>query len=229
MTDEELAAQEAAEAEESTEQTAAEEVTRAPAPPSKQEIADMIAEATERARAEWEAAQAQVSRRTVATNDEDAELERLAKLAGTDFNAYQREVLRIAVAQAEARIDAKYGSRLRPIETNTVVSELATGLNDKGREYIAKYAPQIDPQDLNKETKDILRRAARDYEREHTVVRENVVRTHGDPPQVKTEDKKMADFFAGLASAHAGISADDVKLTDDDLREIAAMGDDRYE
>lgn len=181
-----------------------------------EDVAALVLEHTERARAQWEAEQRQ---NLTSTNAEDAEAQRLADLQYSDPVAYQKEMLRVSTERAYNKARAEFGSRLTPIETETNLNKLSDGLGTKGREYLSALMPKISPEDLaSKDAQDILRRAARDYERENTVVRENVPKTNGDPPPVRTEDQKLMSMFASLAGQHTGIDEKDLTLSDDEIR-----------
>jgi hypothetical protein len=230
MTEEEQAAlaaqEEAAEAARIAAEEAAKATPATPTPLTQEQLAEMIARATAQARAEWEAD----NPRPVVQAKPDNLMEKFAGHFDPEYGTVKdpaaliSDILTEAEKRAEEKIEAKYGSRLRPIETETVINQLSEGLGAKGKEYIAKYAPQINPEDLSKDTREIIRRAARDYERENTVVRDVVPKTQGDPEPVKTEDRQMADFFAGITAKATG--RDPIKLSDEQLRTPITTGND---
>ena len=188
-----------------------------PAPLTSEQIAAIVRDTVS---AQLTARQDDVAPKPV---DVDAEMARLTDLAATDFPAYTKEVLEMGRKQAEAAMEARYGSHLARSAERDVSETLSTGFGVKGKEYISQYAGMITPEQAkDPKVSDLIRRGARDFEREHTTVRQKVESTHGDPITLRPEDRKMADVFAQIGARASGVSLDKIKLSDDDLKSVRA-------
>lgn len=192
---------------------------------SKEEADAMVSRAVEAALAAREAAEAQAKAQETAKTKgrlTDAQRAELEQLANSDWAAYNERLLEIAEENAASRMRAESEERNRRLDEREVRETLSQGLGAKGQEYLAQYSPMISPENArDPKIQDLMRRAARDFERENTVVKSRTEKTYGDAPVVSEEERRTADMFARIAAEASGQDYEKVRLKDEQLRAIA--------
>ena len=148
--------------------------------------------------------------------------EKLAQLQYDDPVAYQKEIVRMATETAKEEsikeAEARYGNASRRVSALAVEDKLAEGLGVKGREYVKKYAHMISESNADDPlVQDLVRRGAKDYEREHTTKKEAVERTYEENVVVSDAERKMADTFAEIAARASGAPIEKLRLTNAQL------------
>lgn len=226
MIDEETADEKTTVEETEETQTAIQKEQPEDKPMSPEEIAAMVTAATQAARAEWEADR-ESARRELESKPETKVAVRLDKYldeygqivdkAGftTEMQAMMAETAQAAALQVRADLDPE----LRPMRASQIAASLGEGLGEKGKEYVAKYAALLGPEEAkNPVVKDLVTRAAKQYESEHAVIRSRTERTQDEQPNISDDDRQAADMFARIAAEKAGVPLDKLRLSDEEMR-----------
>jgi hypothetical protein len=217
--DEAAKAAEAAEAEKAAE--AAKAAAASSVAPSEADVQAAVRAALDQAARDRAEAERE---RTDSATEEEEFFEELNELQYKDPVAYHKKLLERArreiTAEVTAEIDARYGDTNRKAQATEVASRLSSGLGAHGREFVDRYAPKIPLSQVDDpELRDLIARAARDYEREKTPRREIIERTRGEFGAGGDSDRQGADFWSNFAAKQAGIDPETLRLSDAELAE----------